>query len=182
MTVPAAGFVRHQPRARPESGPSALESGPPAQGTQRPARSLRRAEAPPAAKIQQAAARPESGTALIAGSAQVVAQDSHWQGRQPPPGPQVLGDSPANVFQSTKGLMATPQGRRLGYRTPEQVSNPEPPDSRPCVNHYATRGGWRSGRGGGVLVNARLRGVRRHRAAPNSSQGSRRGKAGRFGD
>ena len=29
--------------------------------------------------------------------------------------------------------MATPQGRRLGYHTPEQVSNQEPPDSRPCV-------------------------------------------------
>ena len=29
--------------------------------------------------------------------------------------------------------MATPQGRRLGYHTPEQVSNPEPPDSRPVL-------------------------------------------------
>ena len=26
--------------------------------------------------------------------------------------------------------MATPQGRRLGYHTPEQGSNQEPPDSR----------------------------------------------------
>ena len=44
-----------------------------------------------------------------------------------------LGVSPANLFKSTKVLMATPQGRRLGYHTPEQVSNQEPPDSRPCV-------------------------------------------------
>ena len=29
--------------------------------------------------------------------------------------------------------MATPQGRRLGYHTPKQVSKQEPPDSRPCV-------------------------------------------------
>ena len=34
-----------------------------------------------------------------------------------------LGVSPANLFKSTKVLMATPQGRRLGYHTPEQVSN-----------------------------------------------------------
>ena len=44
-----------------------------------------------------------------------------------------LGVSPANLIKSTKVLMATPQGRRLGYHTPEQVSNQEPPDSRPCV-------------------------------------------------
>ena len=37
-----------------------------------------------------------------------------------------LGVSPANLFKSTKVLMATPQGRRLGYHTPEQVSNQEP--------------------------------------------------------
>ena len=56
-----------------------------------------------------------------------------------------LGDSPANLLyqpkkktsgfpsqfiKSTKVLMATPQGRRLGYHKPEQVSNQEPPDSR----------------------------------------------------
>ena len=38
-------------------------------------------------------------------------------------------DPPANLFKSTKVLMATsvtPQGRSLGYQTPEQVSNPEP--------------------------------------------------------
>ena len=29
--------------------------------------------------------------------------------------------------------MATPQGRSLGYHTPEQVSNQEFPDSRPFV-------------------------------------------------
>ena len=37
--------------------------------------------------------------------------------------------------------MATPQGRRLGYHTPEQVSNPEPPDSRPCVLTTTLLGG-----------------------------------------
>ena len=37
--------------------------------------------------------------------------------------------------------MATPQGRRLGYRTPEQVSDPEPPDSRPCVLTTSLLGG-----------------------------------------
>ena len=34
-----------------------------------------------------------------------------------------LGDSPANLLKSTKMLMAAPQGRRLGYHTPDQVSN-----------------------------------------------------------
>ena len=42
-----------------------------------------------------------------------------------------LGVSQPILFKSTKVLMATPQGRRLGYYTPEQVSNQEPPDSRP---------------------------------------------------
>ena len=37
--------------------------------------------------------------------------------------------------------MATPQGRRLGYHTPEQVSNQEPPDSRPCVLTTTLLGG-----------------------------------------
>ena len=37
--------------------------------------------------------------------------------------------------------MATPQGRRLGYHTPEQVSNPEPPDSRLCVLTTTLLGG-----------------------------------------
>ena len=40
---------------------------------------------------------------------------------------------PSQFIKSTKVLMATPQGRRLGYHTPKQVSNQEPPDSRPCV-------------------------------------------------
>ena len=40
---------------------------------------------------------------------------------------------PSQFIKSTKVLMATPQGRRLGYHTPEQVSNQEPPDSRPGV-------------------------------------------------
>ena len=34
---------------------------------------------------------------------------------------------------TTRAPPGAPQGRRLGYHTPEQVSNPEPPDSRPCV-------------------------------------------------
>ena len=37
--------------------------------------------------------------------------------------------------------MATPQGRRLGYHTPEQVSNQEPPDSRPGVLTTTLLGG-----------------------------------------
>ena len=36
--------------------------------------------------------------------------------------------------------MATPQGRRLGY---EQVSDQEPPDSRPCVLTTTLLGGVR---------------------------------------
>ena len=40
---------------------------------------------------------------------------------------------PSQFFKLTKVLIATPQGRRLGYHTPEQVSIQEPPDSRPCV-------------------------------------------------
>ena len=44
--------------------------------------------------------------------------------RDPPPS--------ANLFTSSKVSMATPHGRRLGYHTPEQVSNPESLDSRPC--------------------------------------------------
>ena len=52
-----------------------------------------------------------------------------------------LGVSPANLFKSTKVLKATPQGRRLGYHAPEQVSNQEPPDSRPCVFTTTLLGG-----------------------------------------
>ena len=52
-----------------------------------------------------------------------------------------LGVSPANLFKLTKVLMATPQGRRLGYHTPEQVSNQEPPDSRLCVLTTTLLGG-----------------------------------------
>ena len=37
--------------------------------------------------------------------------------------------------------MATPPGRRLGYHTPEQVSNQEPPDSRPCALTTTLLGG-----------------------------------------
>ena len=37
--------------------------------------------------------------------------------------------------------MATPQGRRLGYHTPEQVSNQEPLDARPCVLTTTLLGG-----------------------------------------
>ena len=50
------------------------------------------------------------------------------------------GDSPANLVKSNKVSMGTPQGRRrVGYRAPERVSNPEPPDfSTLRVNHYAT--------------------------------------------
>ena len=33
-----------------------------------------------------------------------------------------IGVSPANLFESTKVLMATPQGRRLGYHTTLVVS------------------------------------------------------------
>ena len=40
---------------------------------------------------------------------------------------------PGQFIKSTKVFMTTPQERRLGYHTPEQVSNQEPPDSRPCV-------------------------------------------------
>ena len=40
---------------------------------------------------------------------------------------------PSQFIRSTKVFMATPQGRRLGYHTPEQVSNQGPPDSRPGV-------------------------------------------------
>ena len=57
----------------------------------------------------------------------------------PCPGPESLWpfqntwDFPSQFIKSTKVLMATSQGRRLGYHTTEQVSNPEPPDSRLCV-------------------------------------------------
>ena len=37
--------------------------------------------------------------------------------------------------------MATPQGRRLGCQTPEQVSYLEPPVSRQRINHYAPTAG-----------------------------------------
>ena len=49
----------------------------------------------------------------------------------------------ANLFKPTEVLMATPQGRRLWYHTPEQVSNPEPTSgfSTLRTNHYATRRG-----------------------------------------
>ena len=40
---------------------------------------------------------------------------------------------PANLFESIKVLMAAPQGHLLGYHTPKQVSNLEPPDSQPCI-------------------------------------------------
>ena len=46
-------------------------------------------------------------------------------------------DSTANLIKSTKVFMATPQGRRLGYHAPEQVSNQEPLDYRPCVSTTA---------------------------------------------
>ena len=43
--------------------------------------------------------------------------------------------------------MAAPQGRRPGHHTPnlrpKQVSNPEPPDSRPCVLTATPLGGGR---------------------------------------
>ena len=42
---------------------------------------------------------------------------------------------PGQFIQINQGVKGntTPQGRRLRYHTPEQVSNQEPPDSRPCV-------------------------------------------------
>ena len=43
--------------------------------------------------------------------------------------PQPIYFDPNKVFK----LMAKPKGRRPGYHTTEQVSNPQPPDSRPCV-------------------------------------------------
>ena len=52
-----------------------------------------------------------------------------------------IGVSPANLFKSTKVLKATPQGHRLGYHAPEQVSNQEPPDSRPGVLTTTLLGG-----------------------------------------
>ena len=42
--------------------------------------------------------------------------------------------------------MAAPQGRRLGYHTPEQVSNQEPPYSRPGVFTTALLGVCATGR------------------------------------
>ena len=48
---------------------------------------------------------------------------------------------PSQFIKSTKVLMATPQGRHLGYHTPKQVSNQEPPDSRPCVLTTTLLGG-----------------------------------------
>ena len=81
-----------------------------------------------------------------------------------------LGVSPANLFKSTKVSMATPQGRRLGYHTPEQVSNQEPPDSRPCVLTTTPLGGvlfvfarvWiRRGFGFGCAAHPGARRVRR---------------------
>ena len=48
---------------------------------------------------------------------------------------------PQPIMKSTKVLMATPQGRRLGYHTTEQVSNQEPQDSRPCVLTTTLLGG-----------------------------------------
>ena len=68
-----------------------------------------------------------------------------------------LGDSPAKIIESTKVLMATPQGCRLGYRTPEQVSNPEPLDSRICVLTTTL--------GGGVMVTTKFSRGRRCRSA-----------------
>ena len=52
-----------------------------------------------------------------------------------------FGVSPANLFKSTEVLKATPQGRRLGYHAPEQVSNQEPPDSRLSVLTTTLLGG-----------------------------------------
>ena len=46
--------------------------------------------------------------------------------------------------------MAT-QGRRLGYHTPEQISNQEPPDSRLCVLTTTLLGG-----AGGVRIVIRI--------------------------
>ena len=48
---------------------------------------------------------------------------------------------PSQCIKSTKVLTATPQGRHLGYHTPEQVSNQEPPDSRSCVLTTTLLGG-----------------------------------------
>ena len=48
---------------------------------------------------------------------------------------------PSQFTKSTKVLMATTQGRRLGYHTPEQVLIQEPPDSRRCVLTTALLGG-----------------------------------------
>ena len=45
------------------------------------------------------------------------------------------------TIKSSKVLMATPQGRRLGYHTPEQDSSKEPPDSRPCILTTTLLGG-----------------------------------------
>ena len=44
-----------------------------------------------------------------------------------------LGDSPGNLFNSSKVLMASRQGRRLGYHKPEQASNPESRLSTRCL-------------------------------------------------
>ena len=42
-----------------------------------------------------------------------------------------------------KNLGFPHKGRRLGYHIPEQVSNQEPPDSRPCVLTTTLLGGGR---------------------------------------
>ena len=59
---------------------------------------------------------------------------------------------PSQFIKSTKVLMATPQGRRLGYHTPEQVSNQEPPDFRPCVLTITLLGGK-----GGIWIEKHLK-------------------------
>ena len=54
-----------------------------------------------------------------------------------------LGHSPANLFKSTKVLMATVPPHHKGcawYHVPEQVSNPEPLDSRLCILTTILRG------------------------------------------
>ena len=65
--------------------------------------------------------------------------DNDWS--TPSIHPKKTWDFPSQLIKSTKVLMATPQGRCLGYHTPEQVSNPEPPDSRPCVLTTTLLGG-----------------------------------------
>jgi hypothetical protein len=65
---------------------------------------------------------------------------SIWVRNMPPmPSYKKFGDSPANLLIS-RGVMATLQERRWGFN-PMQVSNLEPPDSRPCVYPTVLLGG-----------------------------------------